>query len=357
MKRMVKLWIIIIGLLNANAYDTSKNENYIQNNDKENPINATFQPPLIGKFPAPDGAPRGLCFDGTYLWCSNSGDGNSQYGAKIYKLNPLNGSVVNSYPPFGVYPNGLAWDGNYLWHSDHGTNTIYKIDPNTMSVIKSFSANFPFDLAFDGQHLYYVKGNQPYIAIIDTATGNEIGTIYCNYSSPNVRPFGLEYFPFSQPQIWTSDGNYGSNYVNEYNLYTQSWFYQWPGNPTQYPCGLAYDPVSGYLWISCWTRDSIYIYNVGSYINEKENFPKNKIVYLNSNFMKDKIIINFINIDAGKINIILCDASGRAIFQNKYTYSNPIKISFPKLQSLGKGIYFLNIYFDKKVEILKLIKD
>ncbi|MEO0231377.1 MAG: T9SS type A sorting domain-containing protein [candidate division WOR-3 bacterium] len=345
---MLKLVIIGVIFIYVKIYDSSKNVDQISDSKTEK--NCFFlQPPLINKFPAPDGASRGLCFDGNYLWCSNSGDGNSQYGAKIYKLNPNNGTVINSYSPPGMYPNGLAWDGEYLWHSDHGTNMIYKIDPNSMSVIKSFSANFPFDLAFDGIYLYYVKGNTPYIIKIDTATGNKIDSIYCNYSSPNVRPFGLEYFPFSSPQLWTSDGNYGSNYVNEYDFSTGSWFYQWIGNPTVYPCGLAYDPVSGYLWISCWTKDSIYVYNVGSYT--RENFKKREKNLTQQLFLKNNLIINLDERD--KIEIILSDIRGRVIFKQVSNSPTIVKIT---TSNLKKGIYFLKLSSSNNQNIFKLIK-
>jgi hypothetical protein len=229
-------------------------------------LNLTDQS-YVGSFVAPDGAIRGLTFDGTNLWAANSGDGNSTFGDKIWKLNASTGAVLGMYDAPGLSsPCGMTWDGFYLWHSDFGTDLVYKIDPATMAVLKTLPApnGLIGDLAWDGEYLYAAVLSPGMIIKFDTITGTPVDTIYATYSSPNVRPFGLAYLPFSSGQVWTSDGGYGSNLVNEWDIATSTWIYQWPANPASYPCGLAYDPVSGYMWVSCWDTDSIYIWDVGS---------------------------------------------------------------------------------------------
>jgi hypothetical protein len=224
----------------------------------------SLTPPLLGAFPAPDSAMRGLAFDGYYLWAANSGDGNSAHGAKIYLIDPNTGVAVDTFNAVGDFSCGLAWDGTYLWYSEYIVGYIYQLDVNTMSVVKSFPApsTHPFDLAWDGTYLYAVKGNQPYISVIDTSDGREIDSITATYTSPNVRPFGLVFLPRNAPQLLTSDGNYGSNYVNTWNFYTAAWVDQWAADPAVYPSGLAYDSVTERLWVSCYERDSIYVYDV-----------------------------------------------------------------------------------------------
>lgn len=224
----------------------------------------SLTPPLLNAFPAPDSAMRGLAFDGYYLWAANSGDGNSAHGAKIYLIDPNTGVAVDTFDAVVDFSCGLAWDGTYLWYSEYIIGYIYQLDVNTMSVVNSFPApsTHPFDLAWDGTYLYAVKGNQPYISVIDTSSGLEIDSIVANYASPNVRPFGLTFLPRGAPQLLTCDGNYGSNLVNSWNFYTATWVDQWAADPAVYPTGLAYDSVTERLWISCYERDSIYVYDV-----------------------------------------------------------------------------------------------
>ncbi|MDH4209855.1 MAG: hypothetical protein OEV79_00180 [candidate division WOR-3 bacterium] len=221
-------------------------------------------PPLIGAFPAPDSAMRGLAYDGQFLWAANSGDGNSMYGPRIYKLLPDSGVAIDTFNAINDFSCGLAWDGEYLWYSEYIIGYIYQLDTASLSVVKSFAAptTHPFDLAWDGTYLYAVKGNQPFISVIDTSSGLEIDSIAATYSSANVRPFGLTFLSRNVPQLLTCDGNYGSNLVNSWNFYTSAWVEQWASDPLTYPSGLAYDSVTERLWVSCYDRDSIYVYDV-----------------------------------------------------------------------------------------------
>jgi DNA-binding beta-propeller fold protein YncE len=256
--------------------DASLPERYVRHSVEKRVYDArNLTPPLITAFAAPDSAMRGLAFDGQYLWAANSGDGNSMFGPKIYRLDPDSGTVINTYSGLSNYPCGLAWDGQYLWHSTYVGGIIYQLDTMGLSIVKSFLAptTHPFDLAWDGTYLYAVKGNQPYISVIDTSTGAEIDSIEATYSSPNVRPFGLAFLGRSAPQLLTCDGNYGSNLVNSWSFNAGAWVDQWAGEPTVYPSGLAYDSVSERLWVSCYELDSIYVYDV-SQVGLNDNDPE-----------------------------------------------------------------------------------
>jgi len=318
-------------------------------------------PPLVGQIPAPDGAPRGITFDGQYLWVANSGDGNSQYGSMIYKIDPTNGNVVASFSsPGGDGACGFAWDGQYLWHSNYMTNTIYKLNPANGQVVSSFPSpgDFPFDLAWDGAYLYEVAGNTDIILKVDVSNGSAVDTIVCTYSSPNLRPFGLAYLPFESGQIWTSDGGYGSNLVNEYDFATSSWIDQWAANPTQYPCGLGYDPSNGYLFVSCWTMDSIYIYDVGTptSISERDSRLTSPALSLSPSVTSGRLVASYdLNTDC-YMTLSLYSPSGRLVMdlvkgeQRAGTYTRALDIS-----GLSEGMYFLSLKAGERSVVKKLL--
>ena len=81
--------------------------------------------------------PQGLAWDGTYLW--NVQDDNDGDPELVWQLDPVTGDTLLSFPvpdtggASGQSPRGLAWDGEYLWLVSKGPGTtsryIYKIDP------------------------------------------------------------------------------------------------------------------------------------------------------------------------------------------------------------------------------------
>ncbi len=80
--------------------------------------------------------PCGLAHDGRYFWISNG----AEY-SKIYKVNPEDGSLVDSFDyGAGFCPAGLAHDGTNLWIAEYNPDKILKVDPNNGSIISSFDA-------------------------------------------------------------------------------------------------------------------------------------------------------------------------------------------------------------------------
>ena len=327
-------------------------------------------PPLIGAFAAPDGAMRGLAYDGQYLWAANSGDGNSIYGPRIYRLDPDSGTVLDSYIITMNYPCGLAWDGQYLWHSLYVGGTILQLDTAGLVVLKSFAApnTHPFDLTWFGGKLYAVRGNEPYISVIDTSDGLEVDSIEATYSSPNVRPFGLTCIARAMPQLLTCDGNYGSNFVNMFSLTSGTWIDQWPGEPALYPSGLAYDSVTERLWMSCYERDSIYIYDVsqvGVTTVEVEGVSGFQMA-ARPNPFTHQTEISYIIHDSGCTiqdrTLDIYDATGRLVKSLYLESCIANRLSFVSWdgsdtndQQLPRGVYFLSLQSEKgSVKIVKL---
>jgi len=95
-----------------------------------------------------------ICFSGDYLYV---GSVSPELPARIYKIDPVNMSVVSSLdlvpspPPSMV--SSLCYDGHYLYA---GTDTgVFKVDPAAMSVAQSREITNGVDyISSDGTYLY-----------------------------------------------------------------------------------------------------------------------------------------------------------------------------------------------------------
>jgi DNA-binding beta-propeller fold protein YncE len=313
----------------------------------------------VNSFPAPDGATRGLAFDGTYLWSADNGDDpHSQNGPMLYKLDPNTGAIIASYPHPGKYPNGLAWDGHYLWHSDHGTGLIYKLDPLTVTVVDSFQApgGFPFDLAFHDGFLYAVEGNTTTIAKIDTSTGAVVDTIECSYPGA-LRPFGLTVAStVGDGLLIVADDD--NDTVNEQNLITSNWINQWSSNPSVYPCGLAFDPATSTLWVSCWSKDSIYAFNVVTGIEGEQKLVSSDY-NLSQNYpnpFNPTTTIKYRIPKSSRVRITVLDILGRhvATLVDEFKRIGNYEVEWNGSMQ-PSGVYFYQLQADQFREIRKMV--
>ena len=126
---------------------------------------------ILESIPAPSGIPSGLTWDGENFWVSE------WYSDTIYKINRY-GDVLDSFPAPGEdTPYGLTWDGQYLWHSTFGT--IYKINPLDGTVVHSFPSppGGAYGLAWDGDYLWVTSWVSSWISQIDPVNGNVIHQI------------------------------------------------------------------------------------------------------------------------------------------------------------------------------------
>jgi len=128
---------------------------------------------VVKSFDAPNWGSTGIAYDGKYLWLS------SWRSDEIFMIDPINENVVKSFSSQSSgSPVGLAWDGNYLWVAGieaggFGENGIYKIDPITGKVIKSFSVSGrPADITWDGKYLWVSIEFQGIIKKIDPVDGS-----------------------------------------------------------------------------------------------------------------------------------------------------------------------------------------
>ncbi len=85
---------------------------------------------------------------------------------------------VRTFPAPGTHLCGMAWDGVSLWHSDADTELIYRVDPQTGSVLGQIPCSaVRTDLAHDGQCLWQIAGHPKRIKVLDPRDGRLVREI------------------------------------------------------------------------------------------------------------------------------------------------------------------------------------
>jgi DNA-binding beta-propeller fold protein YncE len=184
---------------------------------------------VVGYIPCPGNASTGLAWDGQNIWVADSGN------YEIYKINPVDGTILKYFSSPGWVPWGLTWDGQYLWHSDCDKNMIYKIDPSTGTIIDEFSGQgHPHGLAWDGGYLWNVDWDSRKIYKLNPTNGAVLKQI----SAPGRR--GLTW---DGRHLWCSSSENDKIYkINPSNGGIISSF----ASPDYCPYGLTWD--GEYLW-------------------------------------------------------------------------------------------------------------
>lgn len=165
---------------------TCANENLF----RINPLDGS----VVNSYTLPFFDPDGLTWDGTHLLVSAGPD----YDKKIYLVNPSDGSwsiFLDSLPGTGDTDGGLAWDGDHLWL---GRDLIYEIDVNTGGVLNSFpypSAILGGGLTWGGEYLIHSSDKIYYLNPID-------GSVIYSINSPGPSPSGLAW---DGEFIWVGD--------------------------------------------------------------------------------------------------------------------------------------------------------
>lgn len=84
--------------------------------------------------------------------------------------------VVASRPGPARYMCGLTWDGERLWHSDQGAGTIYAIDPDDGTVVRTLDCpSVRADLTWHDGLLCQVGGRPKRIVLVDPVGGGVVG--------------------------------------------------------------------------------------------------------------------------------------------------------------------------------------
>lgn len=88
---------------------------------------------VVDSILSPGDEPRGLAWDGEYLWCA---DAAADY---VFKLDKTNGTVISSFFfPMDPLYGGITWGSDTtLWLADG--SMIYQLNSTNGAVISSFS--------------------------------------------------------------------------------------------------------------------------------------------------------------------------------------------------------------------------
>jgi C1A family cysteine protease len=207
--------------------------------------------PIVKSFPSPTSAPRGLAYDGTYLYVAQAS--SDDY---IYKVDPDTGTVIDTYSwTLSGFPIGLAWDGANFYVSDDTSGLVYVVDTG-FNLVRQFSApeTWQRDMAYNGTSLLEATAYTDRIWTLDT----DDGTVIDVFPAPLDGPAGLAW---DGEHIWLSNSDFlgGDDYI--YKLDTDGTVLEQYNSPGTFPVGLAFD--GRYLWCVDWSTDTVYQLDIG----------------------------------------------------------------------------------------------
>jgi uncharacterized protein (TIGR03437 family) len=152
-------------------------------------------------YPAGPG-PKGIAFDGTNIWVTNSG-----FNRSVTKLLASTGAIVGTYQ-VGTAPEGIAFDGTNIWVANLGDQTVTKLRASTGAEVGVFRVNVdPEAVVFDGNNIWVTSsgGGGTTVVKVLASTGAIVGTYQVG-----LNPWALA---FDGTNIWVV--NAGSNSVTK----------------------------------------------------------------------------------------------------------------------------------------------
>jgi len=148
----------------------------------------TLDGTILDQIPNPGDDVYGLTWDGSYLWvmCAYPQD-------SIYKIDTL-GNIIDAFPALAQYHAGLAWDGSHLWNGRYYPNPglIFQLDPTNGTPLDTIPppADQTWDLAWDGENLWVADYYADTVYKVDPSDG----TVLSSFPTPASKPKGLAWF-------------------------------------------------------------------------------------------------------------------------------------------------------------------
>ncbi len=199
---------------------------------------------IEGSFYGIGRSPRGLTWDGEYLWVSFPDK------RAICQIDPSNGRIVQTFHNVVQMPWGLAWDGEHLWVSDVYTARLYEVDPKTGSIVSSLTVGgliYPTGLAYDGKYLWVSDSHYSKIMKINITAGKILSSI------PKRSITGMAWEANGQGYLWISvTENLQIQKIDS----TTGKIIKICYSPSSSPAGLAWD--GDHLWIGDIGNGKIY---------------------------------------------------------------------------------------------------
>lgn len=128
-------------------------------------------------------------------------DGNSN---TIYQINPDDGSVVRSLELAGGVPLGMTWGDGSLWVSDFDAVQVYRVSPEDGRVLQTIIVGVPgaalLSLSWGAGALWVYDGNSDMIYKLDPASGQKLGELV----PPGPGTVGLAW---DGQSLWVADGS------------------------------------------------------------------------------------------------------------------------------------------------------
>jgi YVTN family beta-propeller protein len=179
--------------------------------------------------------PLGIAFDGTSIWVANSGSAN------VTKINPANNTVTATVP-VGSNPSHVAFDGTSIWVT-RTPSFVTRINPLTNAVTNSITVGVgPQGVAFDGRNVWVVNGGSATVDKINP-NGGVLATVNVGGS-----PSGIA---FDGSKVWVANGL--SDTLSKIDPFTNAVTSVPVGDN---PVGLMFDGTS--IWVSHLFEDNVY---------------------------------------------------------------------------------------------------
>ena len=284
-------------------------------------MNEPLDWPVVGSILISVDIPTGLTYDGEFFLVP---DWTMSVNAFIYKIDILTGLTVDFIPAPSLWPGGITWDGEYLWITDYiGGSQIFKISPLNGAIITSYPTPYSYywaGVAWDGQYIYYGvntspgSGNPCWIYKIDPNTGITLDS----FMIPSTYISGLTYY---NGHLWYSDSQEDILYkITPSGVIVDSSPAAGP-----YPSGMTF--ANGYLWNVDRTEHLIYQYEIESPALSVSLTPFNPPIQIPSNGGSFEFNIEVANSGA---NPATCDIWTMATLPNGHEYGpiiGPIELT------------------------------